>query len=394
MLNLGQKVMYKGIETKIIGVDKSDMALRKYAIGYVDPSLLAVSHDFNIKDFDKRLRDFEYLEGEPNGHTWVMASEVKEIAKPKAVKVNLDNIMEVGKWFMELTGKDFGSRGLKFYKDILMDRSYGYKNIYLLESSSNNDLHYNGDKTMDNPDIRSKFDIIEYRIVEYKKEDKGMRFEREGFEFRGWKLGEEVMYDGEKTKIVGFDLGYTDGGSIVVAYEDGWDFETAPCKNNANNPVFINGVKGNCYWVLEKWLTKITPETTKIYSFAELHGKKSACGNFFIEATPTLIKVFTKTTTRDSVGVFQVGRTSKLNTLADLTNFGFELYELVEFELSEYTRKKFAGFGDKKVCRLASIGDVWFVRVYHDGKDGQYDTISLTKEDKINKADFLVEEVK
>lgn len=388
MLNLGQKVMYKGIETKIIGVDKSDMAETPYAISYVDYEKTCSSGSRNIRYFRGLLGRFSCVDNAPNGYTWVTADDIKEIAKPKAVKVNLDNLMEVGKWFMELTGKKpFASGGLEFYK-MFMDGSYEHEDSIWLVENDDNTFHYNHSKTMETPRLHD-----EWEVLEYKKEDKGMRFEKEGFEFRGWKLGEEVMYEGEKTRIVGFDVS-REGGSVCVADSHGWDYETSSCKTNVEGPVFLEGVRGKCYWVLRRQLTKITPEVTKIYSFADLHGKKSACGNFFIEATPTLIKVFTKTATRDSVGVFQVSRTSKLNTLADLTNFGFELYELVEFELSDFTKNKFLGFGNKKVCKLASIGDVWFVRVYHDGKDGQYDTISLTKEDKINKAEFLVEEVK
>ncbi|MGL5712645.1 MAG: hypothetical protein ACRCX7_09940 [Cetobacterium sp.] len=389
MLNLGQKVIYKGIETKIIGVDKSDMAETPYAISYVDYERACSSGSRNIRYFRSCLGRFSCLDNAPNGYTWVTADDIKEIAKPKAIKVNLGNLMEVGKWFMELTGrKMFASRGLEFYKEFMNGVFEIMDSIWLVEMDDGSTIHYNTNKQMETPELHDR-----YEVLEYKKEDKGMRFEKEGFEFKGWKLGEEVMYEGEKTRIVGFDLSEIDG-SVCVVDRHGWDYETSSCKTNVEDPVFIEGVKGKCYWALRRCLTKITPKTTKIYSFADLHGKKSACGNFFIEATPTLIKVFTKTANRDSVGVFQIGRTSKLNTLADLTNFGFELYELAEFELSDSTKNKFLGFGNKKVCKLASIGDVWFVRVYHDGKDGQYDTISLTKEDKINKAEFLVGEVK
>ena len=389
---LGQRVMYKGGEAKIVGIDGRIYMLSgeyPYAIDVFDKTR-TLCYDKNISK--ACITELKCIDTDKDVYTWVREEDLSEIKpKPKAVKVNLGNIMEIGTWFMELTGrKMFAIRGLESYKEFMNGVFEAVDSLWLVEMDDDSTIHYNTNKQMETSDLHD-----EWEVLEYKKEDKGMRFEKEGFEFRGWKLGEEVMYEGEKTRIVGFDLGLIDS-PICIACKYGWNFETSSCKNNVEDPVFVEGVKGKCLWVLGSWLENIAPKTTKtkINSFADLHGKRSACGNFFIEATPTLIKVWTKTANRDNVGVFQIGRTSKLNTLADLTNFGFESYKLVEFELSDFTKNKFAGFGDKKVCKLASIGDVWFVRVYHDGKDGQYDTISLTKEDKINKAEFLVGEVK
>jgi hypothetical protein len=138
---------------------------------------------------------------------------------------------------------------------------------------------------------------------------------------------------------------------------------------------------------------ELVSRKVKTRSLKPLDSMVSKGGKFWIVANDEIGEVWTHLDSEGDVVIHEFDKTD----YTDITVFGFELdeFEVVDFELTEATKKKLVGYSDETMCKLVEFNkELSYIELYHDDGSGRYDVITLKEGDVVSKTTFKVGDIK